>query len=160
MMPRASVERDEMQRVERKIVATVDVNGLQQTQRHPGPEQDDMIAEEHDPDEEARAEDERFQRVRVLGLHPEGSLELVMDFVDVFINPLVVQEAVQEIVPGVLNHGTAEAPRHDPVPTWHSFPIIRNTEKLCEIISSTNQRKLNAEVVKEEPFQTLPLAFK
>lgn len=45
------------------------------------------------------------------------------------------------------------------IPSWHSFPIIRNTEKLCKIISSTNQRQLDKKMINEKSFETLPLAF-
>lgn len=46
------------------------------------------------------------------------------------------------------------------IPSWHSFPIIRNIEKLCEIVSSTNHRQLDKKMIEEKSFQTLPLAFK
>lgn len=46
------------------------------------------------------------------------------------------------------------------IPSWHSFPIIRNIEILCKIVSSTNHRQLDKKMIEEKSFQTLPLAFK
>lgn len=46
------------------------------------------------------------------------------------------------------------------IPSWHSFPIIRNIEILCKIISPTNHRQLDKKMIEENSFQTLPLAFK
>lgn len=34
--------------------------------------------------------------------------ELVVDFVDVFVDPAMMQQPMQEVVPGILNHSTAK----------------------------------------------------
>lgn len=39
--------------------------------------------------------------------------ELVVDFVDVFVDPAVMQQPVQEVVPGVLNHGATKTLSQD-----------------------------------------------
>lgn len=33
----------------------------------------------------------------------------MVDFVDVFVDPAVMQQAMEEVVPGILNNGTAKA---------------------------------------------------
>lgn len=35
--------------------------------------------------------------------------ELMVDFVDVFVDPAVMQQAMEEVVPGVFNNSTTEA---------------------------------------------------
>lgn len=42
--------------------------------------------------------------------------EFVVDFVDVFIDPAMVQQAMQKIVPGVFDHSAAEALKQDEGP--------------------------------------------
>lgn len=137
----------------------MDVNGLQQTERHPGPEEEHVVTEDHDADEETSSQDEGLSRMGVFGLHAERSLkdsgedcyvyclphlfisslisnctvkrlsrkrrvcvyssyhvrcvfthsELVVDFVDVLVDPAVMQQPVEEVVPGVFDDGTTEA---------------------------------------------------
>lgn len=70
----------------------------------------------------------------------------MVDFVDVFINPAMMQQAMQKIVPGVFNNGTAKALSQDEGPekggqerkgakykqshlnqhTWHLDPRVFN----------------------------------
>lgn len=52
----------------------VDVNGLQEAKRHPGPQEEDVVTEDHDSNEETSTEDDCLSRVSVLCLHAEGSL--------------------------------------------------------------------------------------
>lgn len=54
--------------------------------------------------------------------------ELVVDFVDVLVDPAVVEKSVEEVVPRVFHHGAAEALSHDVRPTrthahqrWNHF---------------------------------------
>lgn len=58
----------------RYCVLPVDINGLQEAERNPGPEEEDVVAEDHDSNEETSTEDDRLSRMSVLCLHPEGSL--------------------------------------------------------------------------------------
>lgn len=39
--------------------------------------------------------------------------ELVVDFVDISVDAPVVQDTVEEVVPGVLHHGAAETPSQE-----------------------------------------------
>lgn len=39
--------------------------------------------------------------------------ELMVDFVDVFVDPAVMQQAVQKVVPGIFNNSTAKALSQD-----------------------------------------------
>lgn len=55
-------------------VLPVDINGLQEAERHPGPQEEDMVAEDHDSNEETSTQDEGLSRVSVLSLHAERSL--------------------------------------------------------------------------------------
>ncbi len=57
--------------------------------------------------------------MRVLRHHAERRLEVVVHLVDVFVDALVVQRSVQEVVPRVLNHETNDAPRQRVVPAQH-----------------------------------------
>lgn len=53
----------------------MDVNGLQQTERHPGPQEEHVVTEDHDADEEASSQDESLSRVGVFCLHAKRSLK-------------------------------------------------------------------------------------
>lgn len=52
-------------------------------------------------------------------------LKLMVDFMNVFINPLVMEESVQEIVPGIFNDRTAQAPcqNHIPVKSSNKYRV-------------------------------------
>lgn len=39
--------------------------------------------------------------------------ELMVDFVDIFVDPAVMQQAMEEVVPGVFDNSTAEALSQD-----------------------------------------------
>lgn len=56
-------------------VLPVDINGLQQPKRHPGPQEEDVVAEDHDSNEEAGTEDDGLSGVGVLRLHAKRSLD-------------------------------------------------------------------------------------
>uniref|UniRef100_A0A8C0MDM0 Uncharacterized protein n=1 Tax=Canis lupus familiaris TaxID=9615 RepID=A0A8C0MDM0_CANLF len=61
----------------------------------------------------------------IFSFHSKWSLKLMMNFMNIFIYSFVMQESMQEIVPGILNHCTAKASCQKHIPSWHSFPIIR-----------------------------------
>ena len=63
-----------LSRVPTRCVSPVHVDGLQQAAGHPGPQHADVVAEEHDADEEPGAQDQGLSRVGVLSLHAERSL--------------------------------------------------------------------------------------
>lgn len=52
----------------------VHVDGLQQAYGHPGPQEEDVVAEDHDADEEARPQDDGLSGVGILGLHAKRRL--------------------------------------------------------------------------------------
>lgn len=52
----------------------MDINGLQQAEGHPGPQEEHVVTEEHDADEETSAQDESLSRMSVFCLHAERSL--------------------------------------------------------------------------------------
>lgn len=56
-------------------VLPVDVNGLQQPKSHPGPQEEDVVTEDHDSNKETSTEDDGLSRVGVLCLHAKWSLE-------------------------------------------------------------------------------------
>lgn len=51
VMPRTRVEGDEIQRVERNVVTTMDINGFYQTNSHPRPKKNYMITQKQDSNE-------------------------------------------------------------------------------------------------------------
>jgi len=153
----AGVEGDQVEGVQREVVPTVHVDGLQQAEADPGPQQDHVVTEDHDPDEEASSEDQRLRRVGVLCLHAEWRSELVVDFVDVFVDSAVVQQTMEEVVPGVFHHSTAQTLGHQVGPARHRVPVVRDAEELCEVVCSTDQRQLDAEVVEQQHLKAPPL---
>lgn len=61
--------------------------------------------------------------------------ELMVDFVDVFVDPAVMQQAVEEVVPGIFNNSTAKALSHDVRPGGGSrerWVIIRKPADLTD----------------------------
>lgn len=52
----------------------VDINGLQQAERHPGPQEEHMVTEDHDADEETSTEDKCLSRVGIFCLHAKRRL--------------------------------------------------------------------------------------
>lgn len=55
--------------------------------------------------------------------------ELVVDFVDVFVDPAMMQQPMQEVVPGVFNHSTAKTLNQNIWPVegdqkWKSAPSV------------------------------------
>ena len=52
----------------------------------------------------------------ILGHGTKGGLEVVVDLVYVLVQSLVVEESVEEVVPGILNDSTQEAATQDGVP--------------------------------------------
>lgn len=53
----------------------MDINGLQKAKRHPGPQEEDVVTEDHDSDEETSTEDDGLSWVGVFCLHAKWSLE-------------------------------------------------------------------------------------
>ena len=47
------ISRDEVERVEGEVITAVDINGLQQPEEHPRPEEEDVVGKEEDSKEEA-----------------------------------------------------------------------------------------------------------
>lgn len=60
-------------------VLPVDINGLQQPKRHPGPQEEDVVAEDHNSNKEPSAEDDGLSWVGVFCLHAKWSLEEIKD---------------------------------------------------------------------------------
>lgn len=53
----------------------MDINGLQQAEGHPGPQEEDVVTEDHDADEETSSQDESLCGVSIFCLHAEWSLK-------------------------------------------------------------------------------------
>lgn len=155
----AGVERDQVERVQRDFITTVDVNGLEQAKGHPGPEEEHVVAEDHDADEETSSQDESLGRMSVFRLHAKRSSELMVDFVDVFVDPAVMKQSMEEVVPCVFNNSAAQALSQEVRPARHGFPVVRDVEELGEVVSPADQRQLDAEVVEQQHLETSPLFF-
>lgn len=56
-------------------VLPVDINGLQQPKRHPCPEEEDVVTEDHDSNKETSTEDDGLRWVGILCLHAKWSLD-------------------------------------------------------------------------------------
>lgn len=56
-------------------VLPVDINGLQQAESHPGPQEEHVVTEDHDADKESSTEDDSLRRMGVFCLHAKWSLE-------------------------------------------------------------------------------------
>ena len=56
--------------------------------------------------------------VCVLSHHPKGSLEVVVNLVNVLVDTFVMKKPVNEVVPSVLQNKTANQLGHCDVPTW------------------------------------------
>lgn len=56
-------------------VLPVDINGLQQPKRHPGPQEEDVVAEDHNSNKETSTQDDGLSWVGVFCLHAKRSLE-------------------------------------------------------------------------------------
>lgn len=52
----------------------MDINGLQQAEGHPGPQEEHVVTEDHDADEETSTQDERLGGMSVFCLHAEWRL--------------------------------------------------------------------------------------
>lgn len=52
----------------------MDIDGLQQAKRHPGPQEEDVVTEDQDSDEETSTQDDGLSRMSILCLHAKGSL--------------------------------------------------------------------------------------
>lgn len=61
----------------------MDIDGLHQTEGDPGPEQEHVVAEDHDANEEASPEDDRLSGVSVFCLHAKRSLRQRRDMLTV-----------------------------------------------------------------------------
>lgn len=61
--------------VQWSLVLPVDINGLQQPKRHPGPQEEDVVAEDHNSNKETSTEDDGLSWVGVFCLHAKWSLE-------------------------------------------------------------------------------------
>ncbi|KAG7221892.1 hypothetical protein INR49_016918 [Caranx melampygus] len=84
----AGVERDQVERIERDVAES-----------HPGPQEEHVVAEDHDADEETSSQDESLSWMGVFGLHAKRSLrEQRRD-----------SQAMEEVVPGVFNNSTTKA---------------------------------------------------
>mmetsp|Transcript_46126 Transcript_46126/g.114695 ORF Transcript_46126/g.114695 Transcript_46126/m.114695 type:complete len:202 (-) Transcript_46126:147-752(-) len=98
--------------------------------------------------------------MRILGLHAERCLELVVHFVDEFVHALAVQPRVQKVVPGVLDYRTTQHLRNQLVPFWQSFVFVWDSEHFGEEVGACNQRRLDDELVEHEHLEALPLQSK
>lgn len=68
-----------------------------------------MVTGDYDADEETSAQDESLSRMGVFCLHAKRSGEFMVDFVNVFVDPAMMQQAMDKVVPGVLNNSTTKA---------------------------------------------------
>lgn len=57
------------------VALPVHINGLQQAEGHPGPQEEHVVTEDHDADEETRTQDEGLEGMSVFCLHAERRLE-------------------------------------------------------------------------------------
>jgi len=153
----ASVERDEMERIQRNVITTVNVDGFQETEGNPGPQKHHVVTEDHDTDEEARSQDQSLGRVCILGLHAERRSKLMVDLVDVFVDATVVQGPMKEVVPGVLDHSTAKTLSQQVGPAGHRVPVVGDVEELSEVVRATDEGQLDAEMIEQQHLETLPL---
>lgn len=53
----------------------MDINGLQQTKGHPGPQEEDVVTKNHDSNEETSTQDDSLSWMSVFCLHAKRSLE-------------------------------------------------------------------------------------
>lgn len=156
----STIKWNKVQRIQRNIIAAVYVYCFQETKGHPSPQEDDMIAKDHDANKKARAEDDCFCWVSIFSLHTKWSRKFMMDFVNIFVDSLMVQESVKKVVPCVLNNSTTQALHCNYLPSWHLLPIIGNVEELSEVVGTTDQRQLDAEMVEQQHFEAPPLFLK
>lgn len=56
-------------------VLPVDINGLEQAESHPGPQEEHVVTEDHDANEESSTQDDSLKRMSVFCLHTKRSLE-------------------------------------------------------------------------------------
>ena len=108
MMFRARPERQKMVQAPRQLVTRMGIDRLEQPQRDPNVHGQDMkvlgdsaINDGGEHGTEAQAH--HFDRAGVFSGEAEGSGVLVVDFVDVFVEPGCVEAAVRPVVPCVLH---------------------------------------------------------
>lgn len=82
----SSIEWNQMQGVQRNVVTTVNINGFKQPESDPGPEQNHVIAEDHDANEESSTQNQSLSRVGIFCLHAKWSSEVMMDFMNVLVD--------------------------------------------------------------------------
>jgi len=100
----ASIVREVIEDVEREVVAAVGDDGVELAKLNPNVKSEEMRARDDWGCEGGSAEDDDFSPMSVRGRKAEGRLELVMDFVNLLIEPRNVQPAMTPVLEPVLTH--------------------------------------------------------
>lgn len=152
------IERDEMENVEPGyVVAAVHVNRFKQAHSNPHPQEEHMVAQQHNANEETESKDQSFSRMGILRCHAKWSLEVMVNLVDKLVDATIMERKVQKIVPCVLNDSTTECTQSQVPPRWHVIPVIRDVEELGEGVRSYNQWGLDNKMVEHKQPEAFPL---
>mmetsp|Transcript_156842 Transcript_156842/g.503415 ORF Transcript_156842/g.503415 Transcript_156842/m.503415 type:complete len:413 (+) Transcript_156842:1371-2609(+) len=142
----AAVAWNQMQQVEREVVARMGVISHEQAHVQPGPHERQVVGEKHARKEEAEAQDDRLDRVLVLRIRREWRLVGVVDLVNVLVDTPVVQSSVAEVDPSIVNdQREGETPSHVPK-SWHGLEGVWNRKVLNEEILPSNERQLHEQL--------------
>lgn len=104
-----SPERQEMVEAPRKFIATVGIDGLEQTQHNPDIHSENMqVAGESTPENRAadgpEAENHHLNRRSIFGGQTKWCGILMVDFVNSFVEWTPMKSSVEKIVPSILHH--------------------------------------------------------
>mmetsp|Transcript_23929 Transcript_23929/g.61068 ORF Transcript_23929/g.61068 Transcript_23929/m.61068 type:complete len:220 (-) Transcript_23929:8-667(-) len=142
----AAVAWNQMQQVEREVVARMGVISHEQAHVQPGPHERQVVGEQHAGKEETHAQDDRLDRVLILRIRREWCLVGVVDLVNVLVDAPVVQSNVAEVDPSIVNdQRKGETPSHVPK-SWHGLEGVWDREVLNEDILPSDEWQLHEQL--------------
>lgn len=161
MVVSTSPDRKEVVKTDRELVAGVRVDGLDKTQRDPHHDRQKVhvcaeIRQQKRRANRASASERDLERVGVLGGHAERRGILVVLLVETLVHELRVQNAVTEVVPGVLDeeqNGELPANGHEA----RERRTVRDVEHVANEVEAKDRHGLDERVRNEDLLQAVKI---
>ena len=152
----ASIARKVVEDVERQLIAAVSDDGVKLAQLDPNVEREEMGANDDRGSEGSGSEDDDLSPVRVGSAKTEGSLELVVDLVDLLVEPLDVQPAMTPVLEPVLTD-EEEAQLPSEGPKRRPLTIVTHAQEIEDGPSANDHGDDDNDVVEEDVLDTRPV---
>lgn len=152
----ASVAGEIVEEVEWQFVAAVGDDGVKLAQLDPDVEGEEVGTDDDGRGEGGGSEDDNLGPVSVGGAETEGGLELVVDLVDLLVEPLDVQPAMAPVLEPVLaDEEEAELPSEGP--DRGPFRVVAHAQKVEDRPSRDDHGDDDDDIVEQDVLDARPV---